>query len=70
MDVRTPTLALAGARLSSVRPVCATEKSGTAGLLYTLRAVHYEASWPSNTLKLIPALSGHPPRLLRTAGDY
>ena len=31
---------------------------------------HYEASWPSNTLKLIRALSGRPPRLLRTAGDY
>ena len=28
----------AGARLSLVRPVCATEKPGTAGLPFTLRA--------------------------------
>ena len=31
---------------------------------------HYVASWATNTLKLIPPLSGRPPRLLRTAGDY
>ena len=30
---------LADARLSLVRPVCAIEKSGTTGLLYTLRAM-------------------------------
>ena len=31
---------------------------------------HYVASWATNTLKLIRSLSGRPPRLLRTAGDY
>ena len=34
------------------------------------RGSHSVASWPSNTLELIRALSGRPPRLLRTAGDY
>ena len=31
---------------------------------------HYVASRASNTLKLFRPLSGRPPRLLRTAGDY
>ena len=31
---------------------------------------HYVARRASNTLKLFRPLSGRPPRLLRTAGDY